>query len=212
MPAMISAGEDDCRTAATASRSRRRTERRMRSATRQTIEREPDEDGPASAPLRAWTASVTSRIQFLSMKSRPRWSAHCAHGAESVSGARPLRTETPSAGDEGQRGVGPGLDQFVDAHRQNDRTLRARRSAASRPLSCASETRLVHARLGAPPCGVALAGENVADLVGKPAEIVAQRLQIALDVAGRRRTQPCRTSCTPSRASLAVSRACLRSR
>src|ERR1051326_1466836 len=41
----------------------------------------------------------------------------------------------------------------------------------------------ISAGLGAPPRGVAFAGKNVANLLGKPAEIVAQRLQILLKIA-----------------------------
>src|SRR5215472_13388971 len=145
---------------------------------------------PAVAPVRAWTASVISCIQPLIMCCAPgptigdRLAREAGRLAAAPLLAPPVRAEEKAEADSKcQRRIGPVLDRLVDRVGEVARHV-AHCAGGFLALGLGVRHDAVSAGLGPPPRGVAFAGENVANLLGKPAEIVAQRLQILLEVAG----------------------------
>src|SRR6185437_11471247 len=130
---------------------------------------------PVVAPVFDWIASVASRIRPLIMEAPRRLAA--------PQSAPPSHSEQKSKrGGDRERRVRPLLDRLVD---RLDKIVRyvAHRADCFLSFGLRVGDHTVNAGLGALPCGVALAGENGGDLVGEAAEIVAQCLQVVLDVA-----------------------------
>src|ERR1700728_3037637 len=129
-------------------------------------------------PLLAWIDSVISRVKVLNI-GRP-CSAHhlCRRRALSA----PRRAEQEAEADcDREGGIGTVLDRLVDRFDKIFGNV-AHRVGGLAPALLGVGNDIIDARSGPLPSRVTLVGQDGADLVRKPSEIVTQRLQILLDV------------------------------
>src|ERR1700688_807749 len=150
------------------------------------------------APFLAWIDSVSSRVRFLNMgfsRSAPRdpilpssnlhlrqFYLRQSLSAPILSAPRDAEQETETGHDR-ERGIGPCLERLVDGL---DEVVGHFAHGVDRVASFVLGVghNVIDARFGALPGRIAMIGDDAGDLLRQPGEVVAQRLQVALDVAG----------------------------